>query len=234
MILTVIRRAPNGCNFASLPMLTEPGRCATLPPMTASESAAVSLRSRLIPVGLVITAALIPGFGTDRAAASPFPLRLADSLTHDFCFDASVPASPSVERQRMRDALSYLDDATDFSDLDGGTSCTSTRDVVFFYQSVILNDPNVRGYAPCWTWINSWVCGQAWVIVSPVAISAQSYGYGQLNYEINMVKTIRHEVGHTVGLFHDYADDCMISGRVPDDFKYMVYNSHNIAHINEY
>ena len=59
------------------------------------------------------------------------------------------------------------------------------------------------------------------------------------NYNINALKTLTHEAGHTVGLSHNSDDganaggrDSMVSGIVSTLLIYDTLNLHHIAHIN--
>ena len=66
-------------------------------------------------------------------------------------------------------------------------------------------------------------------------------GRGQANFDMNKIKTIRHELGHSMGLNNDgtpynTADpewaDAQVSGWVPSTFLWLTYSPHHVVHIN--
>lgn len=101
------------------------------------------------------------------------------------------------------------------------------------------------------------VCDQNWTIYNrleiyfntltrmPGAINAAIAD----NYDLNVRKTLGHELGHTVGLSHNSgaasatcssstasgSDDSMRSGWVGTSLLYLTYNSHHVdCHVNAF
>ncbi len=132
--------------------------------------------------------------------------------------------------------MSYLDDRTILSDLKR-SSCSGSTDVVYIETPNPGGNPDALGYAPCAVWVNAYVCNQSWTIVSPQHVAQYApFPQDPSNVEINYIKTIRHETGHTVGLDHpgnfDSAD-CMVQGPIVNDLNQTAYNDHNKGDIND-
>lgn len=145
--------------------------------------------------------------------------------------------------------MEYLDSVTDLWDTQSsssGSSCGSATDIVFIYGNNPTY-PTARGAAQCISWVYQpfGICQQSWVWVSTPNIFTDTLnngGNGQ-NYEINVIKTIRHEVGHTVGTNHDIWNiytiptslmGCTVSGWVPTNLVWALYSAHVISDINAF
>ena len=72
------------------------------------------------------------------------------------------------------------------------------------------------------------------------ALAATPPGWGLQNTDLNIHKTIRHELGHTVGFDHTYPYDwtthstwgAMVSGWVPTSLNYLAWMQHQVDHLN--
>lgn len=129
--------------------------------------------------------------------------------------------------------MSYLDGAVNMSVAGGG--CDATIDSLFLRNDALTDDGQpVRGIALCANSISSGVCDSFWIGINYAAISAQSAANGGdgWNVIVNLIKTIRHEVGHSVGLDHDTGVSAMKESWVPTDLAYTIYTAHDIDHVN--
>lgn len=158
-------------------------------------------------------------------------IRFADSADHWYCFTSSVPAG--TERNRITGSMQFLDDVTDMYDV-AASGCGASTDVAWFHQTPIPEVPGARGMALCVTHSAWGVCDQFWAKVDGVQIFSEANGAA--NFDVNMAKTIRHELGHTTGLRHGSSTSlrAMVSGPVPTDLYYTTYSAHHIGHINAY
>ncbi len=172
----------------------------------------------------------IPWVGS--TAATPYgwqpgaPDLLPDDYSHSMCF-FNVPTGN--DQSRWLAAMAYLDDATSMTDL--AQSCLTTTDIVAVYQTPIAPFPGSRGVTQCTTWINTFVCGQMRVTVDIWQIGLEATD--PTNHDLNIHKTVRHEIGHTTGLSHHIGGaDAMISGAVATNWSFLAYTAHDIHHIN--
>ena len=157
------------------------------------------------------------------------PNMLPDSTGHSFCY-YNIPAG--TDRARMVDAMEYLDSATNMYDV-YTASCFTSTDVVFVYQTPIPipGIGNARGFTDCRSFVNNFFCDQARVSIDIWQIGLEATD--PTNHEMNIGKTVRHEVGHTVGLsHHPPGTDAMSSGAVPSNWSFFWYTAHDIIHIN--
>ena len=148
--------------------------------------------------------------------------------------------------------MDYLDLSTVMSAVEGVTGtgasyCGYSTDIYFYEFNGLLDANgygNPRGSSVCIVWANrnGQICDRAEVDIFPSVIFVANGGFNgsSAQFDLNLHKTIRHEVGHTVGLDH-YAQNpptvpasAMVSGAVPYDFSYTKYIGHEICHINKY
>lgn len=176
------------------------------------------------------------------ARADPFgypnPGFYRDSSDHWFCFNSSVPAG--TDRQRIRDSMSYLDDTTVMWDVETSTCGTST-DVVWVYGGA----GGTPGVTTCVRWLAYAACDQFWVEINqPLHYTTTGQcGGGATMYDINMIQTVRHELGHTTGLSHLDPDLSLCTGYAGDDamtsdfigyitLDFTDYNTHHRNHVD--
>jgi hypothetical protein len=193
--------------------------------------------------GMVILALLglfasIPDAGADPFG-HPNPGFLADSADHNYCFASGTSAS---HQSAARGSMGYLDDTTDMWDWEAN-SCGSMTDVVWVFGPAAADDGSpVRGRTYCVSWRSWGICEQYWLVVNPAEIfsNTATCGGGAANYDVNLVKTIRHELGHSTGLSHSTpggcnnatGDDSMVSSHVSTDLKWTTYSTHHRDHVN--
>lgn len=178
------------------------------------------------------------------ASADPYgypnPGYIYDSTDQYYCFDGTVAFGNIPE---IQNAMEYLDDSTSVYDV-YSPACGTSTDQVWIEQN--LEGSYVFGYSPCARYKPLAVCDQAWVIYSPPDHYEAAYACGgNVAYQGNLIVTMRHELGHTVGLSHaatvgtlcgpvnGYAVDAMVSDWiVGNTFAFLDYNSHHVDHIN--
>lgn len=188
--------------------------------------------------------------GSGSASADTFPgTRLADNAQHTFCFGATA-AVPAADRPRYDQARTYLDVSTDLWDTVVG--CNGATDVVYSQPDL---PGTVRGRWTCLNVSSTNRCLHSTVQVDAVEIFLQTFAFypsgGQPfadNYSINVHKTIRHEVGHSIGTNNDglsfidmnnvfnagWGDlrGYTVSGWVPTDLLWTSISPHHRAHVN--
>ena len=140
--------------------------------------------------------------------------------------------------------MEYVDARTKLYDQFSGANCSSHTDVVY-----VEGDGGAagrRGYTVC-VYGGTGSCDQFWVVTDVPEIFTQTVDHGGDgdNYTVNLVKTIRHETGHTIGLNNDgqYSydtsllpswADAMVSGWVDTNLLWMSYSDHHVSHINAF
>ena len=141
--------------------------------------------------------------------------------------------------------MDYLNDETDMSDI-YTTNCGLSTDVIFIED----NDLDAFGRADCFRFVSGDICDQFWVQINPTRIASWLAYFEALDpgddfapYNIHLIKTIRHEAGHTTGLSHHSRNDtplqysAMRSGLVEQlsyyNFVWAVHLPHHIDHIDE-
>jgi hypothetical protein len=198
-------------------------------------------RRRARIAGMAAAAVAVALLAAPPVAADPFPATtqgVADSLDHWYCFSAGVPAG---SRQTYHDSLAYMDARVALHDVYTST-CGTATDVVYNEGDLA---GTTRGERTCVRWVNASVCDQSWISVDPGRILTETanHGGGQANFDVNYIKTIRHETGHTLGLNNDGVTysaapaewrDCMVSGWVPTSLLWTTYSDHHVVHINAY
>lgn len=170
---------------------------------------------------------------------------LADSLDHWYCFSPNIPLG---DVPSYMGSMSYLDDTTDLYDVFTST-CGNATDIVYALNNGLTapsGGPS-RGVAVCATVGGLGTCDQFWVVINNAAILVDTSievppSEQSLNYSVNLVKTIRHETGHTTGLQHGGTSgicsspsapcDAMVTGWVPTNVLWGTYGGHHVGHIN--
>lgn len=165
-------------------------------------------------------------FGTGGGEAG----LLADSLVHDYC-RGSIPGAQWDDAQA---AMVYLDDATDL--IDSHSNICYTHTDVRFDGGAGITD---RGVWSCLVVTSPGVCGANRVQINNTVIVNNSPAGTAQN---NLTKTVRHEVGHSVGLRHyktagtpccPAEHDAMISGAIDNGSVWTIYSQHHKDHIND-
>lgn len=165
-------------------------------------------------------------FGSISADTGP----AADSSLHTYCDGSLDPG----EFDNAVSAMNYLESSTDMSVANAG-NCQAATDVRFDIGNGL--PANVRGRYTCLVWETSpTVCDGGRVQTNVATLAAGA------DYENNLDKTIRHEVGHSVGLTHyksanfpnppNGENDAMVSGAVDGDPLWTLYGNHHKDHIN--
>lgn len=198
--------------------------------------------SRVLLVGSLIIG--VVAVGAEVAGADPYaypnPGFWRDNDFHDYCYHSSVPSGS--DRTRINESMSYLDDRTVITD-DLDLSCGTDTDVMWIYQ-----DDQFYGSTYCVTWANYIykVCDAFWITINPGLhlTSTAACGDGYTEYNINMIMTVRHELGHSVGLSHlgssgfsctaaPAGSDAMTSDWLGyQSLNWTDYNNHHKAHID--
>jgi hypothetical protein len=201
-------------------------------------------RRRFAPLFVLVSVVLLP-LGSANVGATPYgypnPGYVYDGLDHGFCFDSTFSSTDFVYS-----AMQYLDDNSNLYDQYTST-CGSSTDIVWAAADY---DPDGIAATYCWTWgdFANHVCDQFVVVVNDAnhwRLTAECGGdANQLtsNYTI----TIRHELGHTVGLSHwsfwpgdcglpnTAAYDTMVSDWITGNpWPYFIYDaSHHVPEIH--
>jgi len=160
---------------------------------------------------------------------------LADSLTHTFCRGSA----PDAQWDNEQAAMAYLQ-ANTVMNVAELNSCAATTDVRWDGRAGL--GAGSRGEWGCLDYdAPSNVCDAARIRVFVGAINANSPAGTEEN---NLNKTLRHEMGHSVGLRHykttatpccPGTHDAMISGAIDNGAVWTVYSQHHKDHIdNEY
>ena len=143
----------------------------------------------------------------------------ADNWVHTYCYDGGSVSA--LRKDNMDRAMAYLDDTTDMADQ--LTTCEASG-VDIEFQEFYLD--NKRGDVGCVEMDpnDDTVCRASVVRIDTAAQGSP--------FDHNLDKTIRHEMGHTVGLTHGGSDDAMKQGLVNGDNKWILFTQHHKDHIN--
>jgi hypothetical protein len=193
-----------------------------------------------------------------QASADPFgypnPGQIADGADHWFCHTPSIAG----DETRIADAMTILDAQTDMYDAFAGSTCGTSTDVVWVRDDGLTDaifggsgSVSLRGATLCVRWATWGVCDQAWVIYNRLemfynTVNNTSGADVGPNYDVNVRKTLGHELGHTAGLSHNNGADAapcgsplpgpadpMRSSWVVTNTVFHWYNAHHIdCHIN--
>ncbi len=161
----------------------------------------------------------------------PNPGYTPDGYDHGDCY-SSVP---SADQFYMAEAMEYLDSRTNLYNYHSST-CGDSTDVVWVPSDL----PGSRGAAVCARWASYEyrVCDQFWLQYDTAQIYSETLTYNTDgdnggNFYANFRKTLRHELGHSVGLSHSNdRGDAMETGWVPTQLRYVTYDDHHRDHIN--
>lgn len=179
------------------------------------------------------------------------PIHYADGPDHWYCF--SQGTTDPTHRSYATSAMGYLDARTHLYDVYAGASCGSATDVVWVQTDLDQFGDGVFGYAPCASELSSTVCDQRWAMFDYVELFERTVACGNSgeDFVASVHKTVRHELGHSLGLRHgtlpsdheqcDYpasdpaagAADAMASGLGVSDLLLVSYNDHHVdVHLN--
>lgn len=177
------------------------------------------------------------------ASADGFVGVTTPSADYWFCAHSSI--ATAWDQQVVQAGMTYLDSRTDIYQIP--EVCRTTTDTMFLYNNNLVDvygNP-LRGLTFPINCVYS-LC-QFWVAVNPNLISLQAGG-SPSSYEYNLNKTMRHEIGHTVGLEHGSGqsnhvpcattlNDSMVVGPVNPGsgwlyYQYWSYNDHHKCQID--
>lgn len=177
----------------------------------------------------------------------PAPGFFTDSKDVWYCIHPDITSS---QADHIHLAMQYMDSATNLYDISSG-SCGTSTDIWFFTSSAPGGMAGARGHAGCAAPLGFGVCDVAWISYSPGQIFLESTD--SFNYLANLSKTLRHEVGHVLGLRHSNGGgnmgqcmsqsppcsqgdansyQAMKSGWVETHIRWVEYNPHHIHHVN--
>jgi len=169
----------------------------------------------------------------------PVPGYVPDNMSQGYCYGAGVTAG---NQPYIDSSMQYLAAATNMV-APYESYCSDQTDAVW----IEMSDPEIAGFTPCVRWRDkaAAVCDSFWVGYSPTAHFnwLSQCGGDSTIYLVNLVATMRHELGHSVSLSHTAAVAPACSGIAGDDamtsdwinyntWAYWDYNSHHIGHVN--
>lgn len=149
---------------------------------------------------------------------------LPDGTYHTWCFGPTMDGNANLQNA-VQYAMTNMVEQTQMTE-NKDNSCDSSTDVVWQERDLV----GLRGEHECLERVSGSPnkCAHSAARLDGDAITADSpQGAEQLNRE----KTSCHELGHTLGLNHDYPqDDCMVLGAVAAGHR--TYNDHHREHVN--
>lgn len=156
----------------------------------------------------------------------------ANGQSHRYCYFYVG----SSQRSFITSSMDYLDLATDLWDVNHGTTCGSTTDIVWIDQDLdVYESPGTRvfGATYCVNGSNG-VCNIFHANVDNQEVCQVTCGDPGW-YSNARMHNVRHELGHTVGLQHDTisGQHAMRSG-LGNNWYYLLFDPHHIWHIDTY
>lgn len=185
---------------------------------------------RRVALFAVLCSALSPlvsakadSWGTNTSDTGPHP----DGSFHSWCWGNGVDSDLHNNVINVEDnALDGPTQATEDFHTNCNYSSSTETDVVWFTENL---PAGTRGRNFCENFEGG-VCDQNYTSLDLAEIAIGD------NDELDETKTACHELGHSVGLTHGAADDCMINGERPVrpayDVTFERYNPHHIGHID--
>lgn len=189
---------------------------------------------RILVVLAVLIAAVVgrPPVTVADSFGTEFGWWYANSLNHSFCYFYVG----SGQRSFITSSMDYLDLATDLWDVNHGTSCGGTTDIVWIDQNLDqYESPGSRVFGVTYCVNGAYgVCNIFHANVDNNEVCQVTCGNSAW-YSNARMHNVRHELGHTVGLNHDSVGGthAMLSG-LGDSWYWLLYDPHHISHINNY
>lgn len=178
----------------------------------------ISCTATVALVASTLTASADPwGTGGSNTGAHP------DPDPHGYCYSSSVGSD--LKSGIFEAEWKAMDPTQVNVDKDSSCKLSGTGETDVVWRQGALSG-TVRGETSCEDFDGN-RCDQNYLTLDLAEINKGS------NDEIDEAKTACHELGHSGGLTHGGASDCMLSGEVPSTaVKYRRYNAHHIGHLN--
>ena len=166
-------------------------------------------------------------------AGGDTPCRTDDAY-YEFCISSSMPA---VWADRAWYAAYWIGNVSDLTSVQ--TGCNWGTDVAFHlagYDGINSDAPNILGRYYCVVRSSTSACDHAYALGNPDSPYIYQPAYGDKPYYTyqqmlwNIENMFCHELGHSVGLFHDTGyGGCLVSGF---SSTFNGYSTHHINHMN--